>query len=268
MDAEREARTEERRRHDTLVAQLTSKIPAIEAPQEASEAPETAQESSEAAEPGPPDTYRRSAGGCTEAVVEEGVRSVRQQTMKLLLVALAICALAALWNGVVWPLEPARPFGAGADTRRQISGETAVILGAFIGGGSAALAAYLADIRRFKREDGHRDHAERRQSYYEYLAAWETYEEVRTRLDQPFTPNRISALPELRQAQLKLLSRYNALSLLAPTYVRREALGMREGKPGAPGLFWKAARKDLGIPPDPPDTPPEGAKRRETEDRG
>jgi hypothetical protein len=34
LDAEREARTEERRRHDTVVAQLTSKIPAIEAPQE------------------------------------------------------------------------------------------------------------------------------------------------------------------------------------------------------------------------------------------
>jgi hypothetical protein len=42
LDAEREARTEERRRHDTVVAQLTSKIPAIEAPQEASEAAETA----------------------------------------------------------------------------------------------------------------------------------------------------------------------------------------------------------------------------------
>ena len=32
LDAEREARTEELRRHDTVVAQLTSKIPAIEAP--------------------------------------------------------------------------------------------------------------------------------------------------------------------------------------------------------------------------------------------
>jgi len=35
LDAEREARTEEQWRHDTIVAQLTSKIPAIEAPQEA-----------------------------------------------------------------------------------------------------------------------------------------------------------------------------------------------------------------------------------------
>ena len=53
LDTEREARTEERRRHDTVVAQLTSKIPAIEAPQEASEAAETAQEEPERAEPRP-----------------------------------------------------------------------------------------------------------------------------------------------------------------------------------------------------------------------
>jgi hypothetical protein len=51
LDAEREARTEERRRHDTVVAQLTSKIPAIEAPHEATEAPETAAEEPERAEP-------------------------------------------------------------------------------------------------------------------------------------------------------------------------------------------------------------------------
>lgn len=183
----------------------------------------------------------------------EDIRIVREQTMKVLIVILAICLLAALWDVVVWPLEPAGPFRAGAEPRRQISGGTAVIWGAFVGGGSAALAAYLADMRRFKREDRHRDHAERRQSYSEYLAAWETYEEVRTRLNQPVTPDRISAHPELRQAQLKLLSRYNALSLIAPIYVTKEALGMRQGKPGASGRFWKAARQDLGIPPDPPD---------------
>ncbi len=44
LDEEREARTEERRRHDTVIAQLTSKIPAIEAPQEPPGGPETATE--------------------------------------------------------------------------------------------------------------------------------------------------------------------------------------------------------------------------------
>ena len=50
LDAEREARTEEQRRHDTIVAQLTSKIPAIEAPQEPTDAPETVDEAPESAE--------------------------------------------------------------------------------------------------------------------------------------------------------------------------------------------------------------------------
>jgi hypothetical protein len=51
LDAEREARTEERRRHDTVVAQLTSKIPAIEAPQEATGGAERGEEERERAEP-------------------------------------------------------------------------------------------------------------------------------------------------------------------------------------------------------------------------
>ena len=54
LDAEREARTEERRRHDTIVAQLTSRIPAIEAPQEEStDAPESAAEEPERPKPRP-----------------------------------------------------------------------------------------------------------------------------------------------------------------------------------------------------------------------
>ena len=53
LDAEREARTEERRRHDTIVAQLTSRIPAIEATRETTEAPESAAEEPEGAEPRP-----------------------------------------------------------------------------------------------------------------------------------------------------------------------------------------------------------------------
>jgi hypothetical protein len=51
LDVERQARTEERRRHDTVVAQLASKIPAIEAPQEASETAETVEEEPQRAQP-------------------------------------------------------------------------------------------------------------------------------------------------------------------------------------------------------------------------
>jgi excisionase family DNA binding protein len=42
LDEEREARTEERRRHDTLMATLMQRIPELEAPQEPRDASETA----------------------------------------------------------------------------------------------------------------------------------------------------------------------------------------------------------------------------------
>ncbi len=44
LDQEREARTEERRRHDTLLAQLMQRIPELEAPQERRDGRETAVE--------------------------------------------------------------------------------------------------------------------------------------------------------------------------------------------------------------------------------
>ena len=58
LDQERAARTEERRRHDTIIAQLTqanaalaSRVPELEAPREWPEAPETVEEGPERAEP-------------------------------------------------------------------------------------------------------------------------------------------------------------------------------------------------------------------------
>jgi len=42
LEEEREARTDERRRHDTLMAQLMQRIPELEPPREARESPETA----------------------------------------------------------------------------------------------------------------------------------------------------------------------------------------------------------------------------------
>lgn len=60
LDREREARTEERRRHDTLMAQLMQRIPELEPPRERPEAPETAAEEPEGAEP------RSGTGGVQE----------------------------------------------------------------------------------------------------------------------------------------------------------------------------------------------------------
>jgi hypothetical protein len=45
---------------------------------------------------------------------------------------------------------------------------------------------------------------------------------------------------------LLLSSAYSALALLAPEEVR--AAAWAEVKKEAPGRFWEAARKDLGIP--------------------
>jgi hypothetical protein len=53
LDEEREARTEERRRHDTLMAQLMQRIPELEASSERRESPETAEEQQGRAQPRP-----------------------------------------------------------------------------------------------------------------------------------------------------------------------------------------------------------------------
>ena len=55
----------------------------------------------------------------------------------------------------------------------ELVGGADVILGALLGGGSAVVAGYFADKRRFEREDQYRDHAERREAYARFLAAWD-----------------------------------------------------------------------------------------------
>jgi hypothetical protein len=169
------------------------------------------------------------------------VRVVSQPT-KILLVVLVICLAASVWNSVVLPIEPSRPSRGVA----EIVGGSDVILGALVGGGSAADAAYLADRRRFKREDRCRDHSERRQAYVEFLSSWYSYEEVRTRL--PSTRDPLGTHAELAEAELQFQRSFNVLSLIAPDEVHAAAVSVREGEEGAPGRFWKAARKDLGIP--------------------
>ena len=69
LDQERAARTEERRRHDTIIAQLTqanaalaSRVPELEAPRERPNTPEVFEEALGDAEPRP------SAGGTEEGV--------------------------------------------------------------------------------------------------------------------------------------------------------------------------------------------------------
>ncbi len=70
LDREREARTEERRRHDTIIAQLTQRIPELSAPASTDEARGVAQDADEGPDRGDPQTgvqrrswWRRMFGG-------------------------------------------------------------------------------------------------------------------------------------------------------------------------------------------------------------
>jgi excisionase family DNA binding protein len=62
LEDEREARTEERRRHDTLMAQLMQRIPELEAPPGERESPQTAEEQQGRGQPHP------ATGGAQEGV--------------------------------------------------------------------------------------------------------------------------------------------------------------------------------------------------------
>lgn len=113
-------------------------------------------------------------------------------------------------------------------------------MGALIGGGSAAVAAYLADRRRFKREDKYRDYADRRQVYSEFVSRWTLYEAAVKR-----THPGLQGLQEREEAHLELLRSFSALPLIAPEEVRAAAVSVLKEEKRAPGRFWKATQKDL-----------------------
>jgi hypothetical protein len=124
------------------------------------------------------------------------------------------------------------------DNRRLVWGETLVGGLLVIAGGLLTFAGgYWIQTRQWKREDKYRDYADRRQVYLEFLASWHSYEETRTR-----TPR---DQKEFEKAELQFQRSFNALSLIAPEEVHAAAASMRDGEDGAPGRFWKAARKDL-----------------------
>ncbi len=131
-----------------------------------------------------------------------------------------------------------------AEIGRQIVEGADIILGAFIGAftgaGSAFIASFFADRRRFKRED----EAVRREVYAEFILRWTLYEEAKRDFQQlqPGSPQKNE------EAHRALLRTFNALSLIAPKEVREAAAEVVNEVEGAPGRFWEAARKDVGIP--------------------
>ena len=96
LDEEREARTEERRRHDTLMAQLASRLPAIEAPSEPPGADLTATEEPNRGQPqGTPGSDTPGARGeVTEE--EEATREVAYLVRWRAYITVALVALLIL----------------------------------------------------------------------------------------------------------------------------------------------------------------------------
>jgi hypothetical protein len=149
--------------------------------------------------------------------------------------------------------------GNGADptTWLDVLGAVSPVLAAGIAVGGVIGTIYFTNRRERDRQAHEREKLEReieerrwstlrderRRVYSEFLASWSRYEEAKKRAPQG--PQRLQARDE---ALLELLRTFNALSLIAPEEVRAAAEGMRKGEPEAPGRFWKAAGKDLGIP--------------------
>jgi hypothetical protein len=102
LEDEREARTEERRRRDTLMAQLMQRIPQLEAPSEAPEASETADEQQGRGEPHsatvedqqgtPRPWWRRVFGGCPSPLFTQR----RGETVWK--IGMSPCRLIAFWR--------------------------------------------------------------------------------------------------------------------------------------------------------------------------
>jgi hypothetical protein len=82
-----------------------------------------------------------------------------------------------------------------------------------------------------------------------YLARSET---VRDQSQGRSETDRNELVGELRdriaylERQVGVQRSFNFLSLIAPVEVTEAAASVRDREPGAPGRFWKAARKDLG----------------------
>jgi hypothetical protein len=129
---------------------------------------------------------------------------------------------------------------------------TAALFGALIGAGAAILSGYLADRRRWKREDTYRDHDQRREAHLRFLSACDRIHEGETGKEMYL---------ELKQSaqNIKLVSPSERVSdaaerlflLLAPDTVRDGLPAMKDPDRYDALLqeFYDSAREDLGKPP-------------------
>jgi len=200
--------------------------------------------------PGPNDYLDALRARRATVVVAEDVRRMRHSQIVALALGLSLIFAVAL----VFDVGGKVRIGGGGAAPRGTLPAAAAITGAFIGGAAAAVASYLADKRRFEREDKYRDYGERRQVYTEFALRWFQYDE-----DKGRTHSNLQGRQEREEAYLDLLRTYNVLSIIAPEEVRGAALDLREWiklnkedrdrDPYVPGRYWTVVRKDLGKPP-------------------
>jgi hypothetical protein len=250
LESQVEEEREARRRADTLLARLMDRLPELEAPQEVADAAETVEQEPEGTEALA--RCPRRSGGCTAPVVEAGVRLVNQQTRRWAIAALVVVLLVLVASfGVGSKPNPLADKGGSSATNTLVGGLLVIV------GGALTLAGnYWMETRRWKREDAHRDYPDRQRAYAEFLTSWHAYEEAKGIVGA-------EGRQALEEAELQFQRSFNILSLLAPEEVRAAAVELRKEahgakdkdggaaddvpqKEGAPGRFWKAARKDLG----------------------
>ena len=178
---------------------------------------------------------------------------MKQQTRRRILAGIVVSVLLVLIGSLGVGSGPNDPVTGNPDrsTVNTLVGGLLVIIG-----GALGLAGnYWMETNRWKREDKNRDYPDRQRAYAEFLTSWHAYEDAKGILGD-------EGRKALQEAELRFQRSFNLLALLAPEEVRAAAVDLREEahgakdsgaadgartkKEGAPGRFWKAARKDLG----------------------
>lgn len=260
LDAERQARTEERRRHDTVVAQLASKIPAIEAPQEASVAAEAAEEQQGRVRA--PFRCPRCSGGGTEALVEEGVRKVNLSQRRLIVVFLVVLLFVAAGLMVGsrertnTPLGQPRDGVRGGPSTANSPTSLALLLG--LSGPVVAAVAIVATNRReamrLEHERWSRMRDKRREAYIAFMAVCDRLHggdqspEARAELRKTLAVVELVSLSEEVKDSVRVLTNH---LIIRDLRVDNEAISMRDEAAYRVQLkkFTKAIQRDLGITP-------------------
>jgi hypothetical protein len=205
-----------------------------------------------------------------EALVEASVRRMNMSQRRMIVV-LVLAVLLFVVTGLV--VSATQRAGTQGERSRPSTGSvptSVAVLPGLAAAGVAAVAIVANNWQERTRQEHERKLARDRQEherelkreeledqwqsrlrderirvYTEFGTRWTWYEHARNRGDDS---------RKLDEAHTEFMRSFNALSLIAPEEVREHAAAMldrstqRKQQGKAPGLFWKAAREDLGIP--------------------